>query len=113
METVAYELTAMPISLVYGKLSPTILKELAHRYEQEAGFTPKHWVLRVYRNGVMIPTPTQLAANEIPEVRVQQLFKQTIDKITHVGMHSLDEADKFGLTTAGNQLKELSTLRAA
>tara|TARA_R110002124_G_scaffold128157_23_gene288771 strand:+ start:2324 stop:2665 length:342 start_codon:yes stop_codon:yes gene_type:complete len=113
METTAYELTAMPIKLIYGASASLILNELADRYEKEAGFKPQHWVMRVYSNGAMIPAPTQLAANEIPECRVRQLFKQTLDKITHVGMQVLNEADKFGLTTASNRLSELNALKAA
>ena len=41
METTAYELTAMPIKLIYGASASLILNELADRYEKEAGFKPQ------------------------------------------------------------------------
>ncbi len=113
MNAQKYDLTALAPKLVFGKQASRILDELGARYERETGVKPRHWVLRVYSNGAVVPTPTQITGSMLPDVRVRQLFKQTLDKIARVDMHHFDEPDKFNLYMAGLQLQELSAPRGA
>lgn len=105
--------TVIPVDLVYGNLSAPILAELCVRYQAELGLKPRHWLLRVYSSGLAVPAPTQATNQVIPDIRVCQLFKQTLDKITRVQMRDMDEADTFNIKHTSHQLQKLGSLRAA
>ena len=108
-----YQLSALPLKLVFGGLAEILTDELSSKYQVEAGLQPKHWVLRIYHNGAVIPAPTQLDDKVLPEARLRRLFQQALQKVGQLGMHYLNEADKFGLMNASNQIEELCKLRAA
>jgi hypothetical protein len=105
--------TVIPVELVYGDLSEPILAELRDRYQAEIGLKPRHWLLRVYSSGLAVPAPTQATNQIIPDIRVCQLFKQTLDKITRVQMRDMTEADTFNIKHTSHQLQKLGSLRAA
>lgn len=105
--------TVIPVELVYGDLSAPILAELCDRYQAELGLKPRHWLLRIYSSGLAVPAPTQATNQVIPDIRVCELFKQTLDKITRVQMRDMDEADTFNIKHTSNQLQKLGSLRAA
>jgi len=107
-EKFQFEVTAVPVSLVYGDVATPLLTELARRYEEETGIKARHWVMRLYSNGATIPTPTQITPKILPDVRVQQLFGQAVRKMVSVGMQERNEADRFNLMFANDCLQELS-----
>ena len=113
MQSHAFETAYVPASLIYGASAPLILDELGRRYQAEVGLRPRHWVIRLYENGAAIPVPTQITPAVLPDVRVRQLFKQTLDKITQHEMRDLDEADTFNINNTSRQLQELGLMQAA
>lgn len=111
----AHEFKVAPVSpvMVFGHMAPFILAELANKYESEAKIQVKHWAMWVFPNGCAVPVPTQIDTTVLPTTRACQLFKQALDKLAQVKMRSLDEADKFNLSTTIAQLKELMSVLGA
>lgn len=102
-----------PLKNIYGASAAPILAELGNRYTAEIGIRPRHWVLRLYSNGAVVPVPTQVTPDLMPDVRVRQLFKQAVDKMSALEMHAASEADRFLLNHTSKQLLELCSLQAA
>jgi len=113
MKSQAYETVLVPASLIYGGSTSLILSGLSKRYLDETGVRARHWVMRLYPNGAAVPVPTQVTPSVLPDVRVRQLFKQTLDQITELELRRLDEADTVTISVTHQQLRELGLVQAA
>lgn len=105
-----FEIAPVSAEFVFGQLAPAILNDLAKRYAEETGIAVKHWAFWLLSNGSSVPVPTQINASVLPPVRAAHLLKQTLEKVSQVEMQSWSEADRFMITTAIAQLKELNSI---
>lgn len=111
--TTQYQVAHVSPEFLYGRIAPVILEELTRRYEAECNIVVKHWVVWVFGEACAVPVPTQIDDEAIPPARACRLFKLTLQEVSRVEMHRLDEADRFMISNAIDQLDELSPIGLA
>lgn len=95
---------------VYGGLAPAILEDLGRSYQAEAGIQVRHWAMWVFPNGSSVPVPTQIDSERVPAIRACVLFKRTLQKVSRLQSHWMNDTDRFVLDVALSQLDEMNSI---